>query len=64
MSRLPILMMRQRKNCPICGVETYGGNACRYHKRRQQYHERTARERRVRYWVQELGELIDEARRA
>jgi len=57
-------MKRERRNCPVCGVETYGGKACRYHKRVYDWHERTARERRVSYWAHMIGELIDEARAA
>jgi len=56
--------MRERRNCPICGVETYAGRTCRYHKRVYDWHERTARDRRVRHWVHMINELIDEARRA
>ncbi len=57
-------MKRERRNCLICGVETYGGKACRYHKRVYDWHERTARERRVSYWAHMIGELIDKARAA
>jgi hypothetical protein len=61
-SKPPILA---RYNCPICGVETTPGRTCGYHARRRELHERTAPKHRfVRYWIRELGALIDEAREA
>jgi hypothetical protein len=35
------LTPKPRRNCPVCGVESVAGRACRYHKRtekRTEYH--------------------------
>jgi hypothetical protein len=35
------LTPKSRRNCPVCGVESVAGRACRYHKRsekRTEYH--------------------------
>ena len=55
--------MPERKNCPICGVQSPGGRSCRYHVRKRERHAREVeRWRVVQTWVRALSDFIDEAR--
>jgi hypothetical protein len=54
--------MSERRECPICHVQTPGGVTCAYHKSARKQHEEGAVQYRARYYIKLLSEYVDEAR--